>query len=306
MQPYVPHDILPVLTVLLIQGKESLSHVAVKDIIQFPALVFFAEDRDFFESSLLIQGNTPVVEQIVIEDLVQPSLCQKETHMLLKLLASQEGTLQPFHDLLLLCAEGIRICRVNGGEIGIFQFVLFPLQQDRAFLIIDPVEKRPVFHIKALLSLYDLTFHLELDHRDRLVDAKVHLCLLRIRLIRSLQFKAGARIIFVYLERKRRKREQVDPVSVLKDIQIPVARADPNHIRDTSSLPCRCSHPQNIMVPPLDIQGMIPHQFVHDDMRTRPSVKDISHNMKMIHHKSLDQFGDGLDKLFRAFDPDDR
>ena len=51
----------------------------------------------------------------------------------------------------------------------------------------------------------------------------------------------------------------------------------------------RRAHPKHIVIAPLDINRMIGHHLVHDDMRPRTSVIDITHDMKMIDRQALNQ-----------------
>ena len=154
------------------------------------------------------------------------------------------------------------------------------------------------------MSADRLTFDLKLDHRNRLVHPKIRLHLRLIRPLRSFQRKTGAGIVFVHAKRKCRKRKKIDPIPVFQNIQIPITCTDPDHIGNTGLLPCCRSHPENIMVSPLDINRMIVKQPVHDQMRTRSPVINIPDNVQMIYHKTLDQIGDRHNKFPGAVDPD--
>ena len=239
--------------------------------------------------------------------LVKVAFGQQKPHMLLKLLTAQKRAFQAFHHFLFLLRQRVRILRINGREIHVQHGVFLPVERNGPLLIVDPVEHSPVFHVKSLLPQNDLPLHLELDHGDCLVDPQVHLHLrLTDSIILSLQCKTGTWIRLIYSYGKRSQRQKVDAVPVLQDIQIPIARADPDRIGNTAPLPCRSAHPKHVMVSPLNIQGVVVHQLVHDDMGSRPPVIDISHNMKMVHDQALDQRGDCRYKPFRPSDPDDR
>ena len=69
-----------------------------------------------------------------------------------------------------------------------------------------------------------------------------------------------------------------------------VSGADTDHICNAAQLSGRCPHPYNIMVSPLDINRMIFQQLIHNKMRSRSSVINITDNMQMIHNQTLDQF----------------
>ena len=57
------------------------------------------------------------------------------------------------------------------------------------------------------------------------------------------------------------------------------------------------------MVAPLDIQRVIFLQLLHDMVRPRPPVINISQNMQMVHNQTLDQLRKSDDKHFRpAYD----
>ena len=58
------------------------------------------------------------------------------------------------------------------------------------------------------------------------------------------------------------------------------------------------------MIPPLDVHRMILHQLVHDQMRSRTSVVNITDNMQVIHNQTLDQFTQGYNKFLRSSDLD--
>ena len=306
-QPDIPHDVLSVFPVLLIQSKEALAHIAVQRVIQGTPLEGMSEKAHLSQAPVLIQRHASVIQQVVVVHLVEVPFRQQKPHMLLQLLAAQERAFQALHHFLFLLGQRIRILRVNGREIHIQHRVFLSIQGNGSFLIIDPVEQRPVLHMKSLLPLDNLSLHLELDHGDCLMDPQVHLHLrLADGIVLPFQGKAGTGIRLIDTHGKRRQRQEIDAVPVLQNIQIPIARADPDGVGNTAPLPRRGAHPQHIMVPPLDIQGMVVHQLVHDDMRPRSPVIDISHNMKVIHDQALDQGGDRRNKPFRSAYPDDR
>ncbi len=59
------------------------------------------------------------------------------------------------------------------------------------------------------------------------------------------------------------------------------------------------------MVAPLDINGVIAHQLVHDDMRPRTAVENIPHDVQVIYGQALDQLAERHNKLLRPADTDD-
>ena len=122
----------------------------------------------------------------------------------------------------------------------------------------------------------------------------------------TLQSKALARIIRIGRNGKGRQRKQIDPISILQNVKIPISCTDTDHIRNTASLSGRSSHPQHVMISPLNIHTVVFHKLFHNNMRTRTSVINIPDNMQMIHDQPLDQLTERNDKFLRTAHPDNR
>ena len=137
-----------------------------------------------------------------------------------------------------------------------------------------------------------LSLHLELDDGDGLVHLHVQFRLAGAACIGSFKRKTGAGVIPVHVQGKCGQGQQVDPIPLLQDIQVAVSCADTDHIGNTPLLARSGAHPEHIMVSPLDIQGVVGHQFIHDDMRARPPVIDIPQDVEMVHNQPLDQFAE--------------
>ena len=59
------------------------------------------------------------------------------------------------------------------------------------------------------------------------------------------------------------------------------------------------------MVAPLDVDGVVVHEDVHDAVRPGPPVENIAHHMQAIHRQVLDEGGQGLEEAVRAADVDE-
>ena len=121
------------------------------------------------------------------------------------------------------------------------------------------VEQVPVFHLKSRILLNNLPFHLELDDRDRFVHLDIYQHLILPVAGISLQLETAAGVVSVHIHGECGKRQKIDPISLLQDIQIAVSCADPDHIGDTAALACCRAHPQYVMISPLDVHGMMLH-----------------------------------------------
>ncbi len=142
-----------------------------------------------------------------------------------------------------------------------------------------------------------MPFQLELNDRDSLVNLLVQksvpLVVIPLAVVHG---KTCAGIVGITFHRQLGQRYQVDAVSVLEDIQIAVLGRDPDHIGDTGSAPGGCSHPDHIVVAPLNIHRVMSHQIVHNQVRVRSPVIDVAHHMEMIHHQTANQSAESDDQ----------
>ncbi len=105
---------------------------------------------------------------------------------------------------------------------------------------------------------------------------------------------------------KRRKRDQIDAVALLQRCQITVSGGHADHITDAGPLSAGRPHPYHIMVTPLHIHRMILTERIQNNMRPRPPVVDISHDMKVIDNEPLDQIAQCYNKLLGSVQANDR
>ena len=96
-------------------------------------------------------------------------------------------------------------------------------------------------------------------------------------------------IIRIGIHGKRGKRQQVNAIPVFQCRQISVTHRHTDHIGNTGVITRRCSHPKNVMVSPLDIEVMIIAECIHNDMRSRTTVVNISYDVQGINRQPLDK-----------------
>ena len=63
---------------------------------------------------------------------------------------------------------------------------------------------------------------------------------------------------------------KIDAIALLQGRQIAVARRNTDDIANARSASCRCSHPQDVMIAPLDIHGMMVHKRIQDQVWAWP------------------------------------
>ena len=153
-----------------------------------------------------------------------------------------------------------------------------------------------------------LPLELELNNGDRLVHARgtrsVHAGLLGG--FEHFGQEAGNVAAAIGLVREQRERAQADAVAGFDHIQIVIGDRVAQYGCDASAAAGGRAHPQHIVVAPLDIDRVMVHQQVHDDIRARTAVKNVAHNMQMIDHQPLDEVAHRDDEFLGAVGFDDR
>ena len=67
-----------------------------------------------------------------------------------------------------------------------------------------------------------------------------------------------------------------------------------------ASLPAAAPHPQDVVIAPLDVDLMVVHQVVEDDVRAGTAVVDVADDMQSLDGEALNQFGEVGDEGLRA------
>ena len=210
--------------------------------------------------------------------------------MFLQLLAALEGLGELADDLVLLGRELVGVFPVHGGEIGVGQ-VIFDVPNGDAFVrIVDLVQQQPVIHAEA-----------GIPGGQRFVL----LCVLLGVVSGEFGGKAGAVAILVDLIGKKGQRPQRNAVTGLDDLQIVVVDGVGEYGGHQCAAPGGGSHPQHIVVAPLDVHGVVIHEGVHNDVRPGSAVEHIAHHVEPVHHHALDEIAHGHDKVLRPIDVDD-
>ena len=149
-----------------------------------------------------------------------------------------------------------------------------------------------------------LTFQFQLNHCNRLMHLHIKAEILGIVIRVIADGKDTAVCMLIGFQCKGCQRDKINTIPLFQRVQIAVSCSNTNHCCNTCCASAGSTHPRDIMISPLHINRMIIHQSIHDNMRSRSSVKNITDNMQMIHHKTLDQIGQCNDKLLSPSNSD--
>ena len=227
--------------------------------------------------------------------------------MLVELLADAEGVVQLLHEQLLLGCQLVGCCRVDGGEMAALHLVFMAVDVACLALIVDGIEQAAILHPPFRMPHEDAGFLLELDDGDGLVHTGRQLEGLVVHAGIGLQqtwHKLLAGVVAVDFKRKGGQRYEVDAV-LLDGRQVGVSQTEAQYVADAGIVACRCSHPENVVVAPLDIPGVILSQGVHNLVGSRASVVDIAQNVELVDGQSLYDVADGTDEIVGASRRDD-
>ncbi len=93
---------------------------------------------------------------------------------------------------------------------------------------------------------------------------------------------------------------QVDAVAVLQHAVVVVSQGGLQHRADADGAAGSGTHPDHIVVAPLDIHIVVAHQQVEDDVRAGAAVEQVAHDVQLVHGQPLDELTETDDELVGA------
>ena len=244
-----------------------------------------------------------MVEQVAVFNVVNAALGVEELHMLLQLLALAKRLHQFVQHQPLIVVEGGGVFGVHRGERSVPQRILLVPDPDGLLLPVDAAEVIAALHLEIRVAVNDLALHLE--HQDG--DSLVHD---RAPVEHSLRVGAAGRIgvghpdgqviVAVELLSHPLQMAQVDAIAVLQHGMVVVGQRGLEDRADADGAAGGGAHPDHIMVAPLDIDVMVAHEQVQDDIRAGAAVKQVAHNVQLIHGQPLDELTQADNETVRA------
>ena len=237
-------------------------------------------------------GHHAVVEQVAVLDVVNAALGVQKFHMLLQALTLPEG----FHQLAkhqpLIIVQGGGVCRVHGGKAGVPQGVCLPVQGHCSLFPIDVPQEIPTLHLEIRVAVDDLALHLEHQNGHGLVHhgtAVEHSLGVRAARRVGVGHPEGQVVISVELLGHPLQMPQVDAVAVLEHGMVVVGQCRFKHGADADGTSGGGTHPDHVMVAPLDIHMVVAHELVQYDIRPGAAVKQVPHDVQLVHSQPLDE-----------------
>ena len=249
-----------------------------------------------------------MVEQVGVPDEVQAAVRIHAPHVFLEFFAVYERVFQLAHQFRFFFGQPVGMGRIEGRKPAVLQGVFFSVQTKHALFRIDSFQQFAVAHAEFGVPIDDGGFQLELNDGDRLVHAG-HQAerLLAVRAVCARFGQEGrARVFPVFFHGEGSQRKQVDPVTVFERGQVAVAQGDPDHVGHAAFVAGCGPHPQDVVIAPLDVEIVVVAQRIHDDVRSRPPVVNVPHDVEGVDGKPLDEVAEGYDEVIAPSRGDDR
>ena len=240
-------------------------------------------------------------QQIAVVDLVKTALGIQEPDVPLEFFGMTEGIGELVDHVAFFRCQIVGVFRIDGGEIAVFQRVDLAADVDGFGSVIDSVQQQPVAHAEFGAAQQLLALQLEEDDGNGLVHpGGQQLVLFGIVFcvsIGELDLKAAGITVLVDFVGKNGQWPQGNAIAGFDYIQIVVADGIGKHRGDQSPGAGGGTHPQNIVVTPLNVHAMAVHQAVHNDVSPGAPVENIADDVQMVAGQRLDDMAQCLDHI---------
>ena len=291
--PQVVHKVQGVLTMLVEGGAGGL----VAEVHVGAALAGDAvEGGDLVELPVGGHGNTAVEQEVAVAGLVEGAVIVQEFDVLAQGLAVTEGVGQGINEGLLGIGEGVGIGGVDGGEMAVVEGVGLPVQGDGIVLVVDLVQHQPILHAELGMAADELSLQLEEDDGDGLVSLGqiVHAVFDVVGVVGVAGHEPGG--VAVGLLGEADEVAERDTVGVLHDGEGVVLEGGVQHRGHAGGRAGGGTHPDDIVVAPLDIHVVVLAEHIQDAVGVVASVVDVTHHVEAVHRHALDEVAQGHDE----------
>ena len=225
----------------------------VHEVLATETLTFV--ELHFLQGTVVVEWYGGMEQQVLITDAVHATVRKQHLDVFLEFLADTERMVQTLHELMLLGGELVGIGRVNGGEMARLHLVLLTIDDIDTTLVVDMFEYAAVFHLPFRTAVEDECLLLELDDADGLMHlSRQALVLILHRVVfQELRLELLAGVVTIDLHSEGSQWYKVDAVGFLDGRQVGIAQTQAQDVADAGVVACTGTHPQYIMITPLDI-----------------------------------------------------
>jgi len=242
------------------------------------------------ECAVGIERYRRMEQQIGVIYAIHAPVREYTLHMLLQTTAYDKRMMQLAHKLALLASKRVGLARVYCRKTRVAHLVRPTLEHKGLFGKINMLEHFPLLHMPLWMLVNHRRLEFELYHTYSLV----HLCQQTSSLVVvghivgvETRLKIAARVVAIHIHCKGGKRHKIYAIAFFKSGHIAIAQRQSQHIGYTAVVAGRGSHPQGVVIAPLDIEVAITAQYVHNQVSAGASVVDVSEHMKLVYAQAL-------------------
>ena len=123
-----------------------------------------------------------------------------------------------------------------------------------------------------------LSFFLKLNDGDGFVHLRCQTLIFVFHRVAFQQFwhEFLAGVVAIDFHCKGCQRYEIDTVCLLDGRQIGIAQRQSQHVTDTGIITCTGTHPQHVVIAPLNIPGVVLAHRIEDDMCPLSAIVDVA------------------------------
>ena len=184
-------------------------------------------DFNFTQGSVFVEWNGRMEEQVAVVDGVHAPVSENVSDVFAQLLTHHERMVKLLHEDGFFLGQAIRVVGIDSGEVVAEQLIVFPIEMNDAFFVVNHAEKLSSLHIPLGVAVEDLRFQFELNDGDGFVHECRQAFGFFINVLGSATqagLKFFAWVVAIGFHCECGKGNKVDAVSVFESCEIGVAQ----------------------------------------------------------------------------------
>ena len=126
-------------------------------------------DFNFAQGSVFVEWNGRVEEQVAVVNGVHTPVSKNVSDVFAQLLADHERMVKLLHEDGFFFGQAIRVVGIDSGEVVAEQLIVFPIEMNCAFFVVNHAEEFSSLHVPLGVAVEDLCFQFELNDGDSFV-----------------------------------------------------------------------------------------------------------------------------------------